>query len=144
MPREEENIFQAASNKLRQSQPSTPGKPIAKAPSVNKDTIWNDPELDAMMKRLKHMNDTIREAFNSAARQMGKTPEELHQWLEDEKNLLPSERLLLRKLTQELNSQVSMTARDPKKLRKADYEVQQDIRNRRAKTLGSRKNWIPM
>lgn len=103
-----------------------------------------DPELDTMLARLRMMDDHIRRAFEETARGMGMSTEKLHAWIEDNSHLTPAEQKLLREVTADLNSKVTVTTANPKKLRKSDHEVDKDARNRRSKTLGSRKNWIPM
>lgn len=142
MPKEEENIFQAAANKLRASkQASTPAFQHSKKIS----TTPSDPELDNLIGRLKNMYQNVQEAFNILAKQFGMSPTELHAWLEDEKHLLPSQQILLKELTLEFKNNLSgPLPQDPKKLHKSSEEIEKEAKNRKAKTLGSRKNWIPM
>lgn len=138
MPEEEKNnIFKEALDKINK-------KSAASAKNQKPSAKIHDPELDEMVVRLKKMNSHICNAFETVAREMGMTPQQLHAWFDEGSHLLPAEKQLLREVTAELNHKIAAASGDPKKLRKSDSEVEKDAKNRKAKTLGSRKNWIPI
>lgn len=133
----DDNIFKAAANKLRQPKQAS----IARS-SVNVSKLAHDPEVDDLLNRLQKMSGNIQEAFSIIAKQMGMTSEELHVWLEDENHFQPEQLQLMKELAEKFKAGFYVSVPNPKK--KTSQELEKDAKNRRAKTLGSRKNWIPL
>lgn len=139
MPESESNIFShAASQGRKKNDPASVANVVKNVGDVG------DPEVDDLLGRLRSMNSHIKHAFESVAREMGMTTEQLHAWFEEGSHLNPAEKQLLREITEDLNHKISTAAVDQKKLRKSDSEIDSEVKNRKAKTLGSRKNWIPI
>ncbi|MFA6916290.1 MAG: hypothetical protein WC222_07820 [Parachlamydiales bacterium] len=134
------NIFRSAAEKSRPKKLSTPGFNHKTPPAA----VYSNPENEKVLIELQQKRIQLKSTYEQIAKGMGMTPEQLNDWLDKNSILAPGEQEIMQQLVGNLKQQIARTSVNPKKLRKSEGEVQKDTQNRKSKTLGSRKKWIPM
>lgn len=133
------NIFQSAAENARK-----PQKISKSSRKPEKIEVYTNPETEKVLAELEKHKKQLQASYAQMAKNMGMTPVQLTEWLEQRSVLNPHEQDIVRELVSDLKHKISQLAVNQKKLRKSEGEVQKDVQNRKAKTLGSRKKWLPM
>lgn len=140
MSDEEFNLFKSAAENARPKKIAKPTFNHKTAPSA----VYSNPESEKVLKELEAKREQLKQSYENIAKNMGMTPQQLNTWLEEKGALAPAEQEIVQQLVGNLKQQLARTSVNPKKLRKSEGEVQKDMQNRKSKTLGSRKKWMPM
>jgi uncharacterized protein YdcH (DUF465 family) len=138
------NIFETASKELKKKS-ATPKK--TKNPSKNSPKSHSDPELAEMLSQLHFMKSDLKSKFEEICRKSGLTIEQIENWIQTPKNLSPAEAAKLKSEREALADEVWQTL-GPHLRPKAKTSVTTMRNNpdneRKAKTLGARKRWLPV
>lgn len=139
---EDKNIFETAAKKLgRKSKTEVKKKPSPpKEIPENKPGVYRDPEVNEMMRQIREMNQDLQSQLESVSKKTGLSYDELKKLVE--KKASPAELEYLKKGMEQLGEQllgVAPTPSAPKPKQRENIAGE-----RKAKTLGARKKWIPM
>lgn len=146
---EKENIFDTAAKTLgKNKKKNVNGKPKAKAPTVTP-YVKVDPELEMMLNRMHEIQDDLKAKLRSMYKQHGLTEEQVMNFLNNPKNLTPQEVEELKKAQELLKTQSSLSVlsseqEQTKRLYKKAKKPEELKRERKGKTLGARKQWMPV
>lgn len=145
---DKENIFEAAakihgkaSKKVETSK--TPPKKW-QAPNLQL-----NPEVEAMMARMKELQDDVKNKLQKIYQSHGVTEEQVAKYLSNPKNFTPFEWEQLKQAQDLIRSQntMSLLIKDQtatSALVKKAKKPEELARERKGKTLGARKQWLPM
>lgn len=146
------NIFQPERSKMTKqplksaSSQSTPIHVDNKAPPP----LILDREIKEMVDRMRKMHDEIALKLDDAYQQTGFTPGFIKNYLNNPNNFPSSEwervqkerKALLSSVCEELKKGIRSTPIESNRL--TQKELSNLAKERRSKTLGARRNWIPM
>lgn len=142
------NIFEAAAKKLAlkkgKIEPASPSKNAAKvAAPVAPLQKHRDPEIRDMMKKIDEMKQDLLKRMELIHLKSGLTYDQIRGYMENSKNFTPAEWEKLQKTKNELGEKVWNTL--GQELKPKTAHVRENIAGeRKAKTLGARKRWIPV
>lgn len=138
-----ENIFDPALQKVKKKTKETPHAPIMST-EKRRELIMKDPEVKEWITRIEELNRSLKEKIGDLIEKHGFTPRSVKGYLNNPKNFTPDQWNLIQKQRVEIEKMVGI-ALDPV-LRKEQKKAEAKVRDkeRKGKTLGSRKNWMPM
>lgn len=140
--RKQTNIFEAAAKKLARKKGKTenvPKKLVQAAPTP----IQRDPEIREMLKKIDDMKQDLLNKMEYIYRTSGLTYDQVRRYMENPKNFSKKDWEKLQRTKEELGEKV-WNALGQELKPKAARERENVAGERKAKTLGARKRWIPM
>lgn len=155
-PKQAKNIFEAVTRHLTPKKPETPKnksnpKPTKLAPPHHDTMAAKDPELVAMMQKMREMKQDLQHKVDILVKRSGMKPDVLKKFMEDPKNFSKAEWEQIKNAKEVLGEQVWSSIGRPidKKastptLSQPDPAAPPKPKDRKSKTLGARKKWIPM
>lgn len=136
------DIFRAAAQHKAPVKPKTPeSKPAApaEAPVSNKDVL-------AMIEKMRKMHDQLEKELDEAYQKTGLSPKEVTTFLDNPSNFAGDEFTAVQQQRKSLLSRI-MQVVDPKGIESTKKKAKKEAeagKQQKGKTLGARKNWIPM
>lgn len=140
----DKNIFETAAKKLGHKEgksPSESPRPAKERPPAQKNT-YRDPEVADMMRQISEMNQDLQSKMESISKKSGLSYDDLKKLIDNPKLLSPAQIEYLKKSKEQLGEQVWDAVGVPTKPQPKQRENKTG--ERKAKTLGARKKWIPM
>lgn len=140
----DKNIFETAAKKLghKENKPSSQSpKQSAKEKPPAQKKAYRDPEVADMMRQINEMNEDLQSKMESISKKSGLSYDDLKKLIDNPKLLSPAQIEYLKK-SKELGEQVWDAVGVPTKPQIKQRENK--MGERKAKTLGARKKWIPM
>jgi hypothetical protein len=155
------NIFEAAgqSRKPAKKAPVLPAGKPAQAKATLKPTFspeidlkesemhhyHNDPEINYMFNQMFKMQDEIEGKLNEMYEKGGLTRDQIKNYIDNPDNFPPDLWSKIQKQRLELENKVRVVLKKkPKQSASSSQQKVSTAKERKAKTLGARKNWIPM
>lgn len=137
----DKNIFETAAKKLgrKDKKPEPKEKKNVEPPPTR---AYRDPQVDAMMQQIREMNQDLKSQMESISKKTGLSYDELKKLVDNPKNFSPADWAFLQKNKQLLGDKVWGVVGIPNKPKAKQRE--NVAGERKAKTLGARKKWIPM
>lgn len=135
----DQNIFETASKKLGGIKSK---KKLPIHSSVPQKKEHRDPEIAAMLKQIDDMKQDLERKFEVIRNKMGWSAEDVHEYLNNPKNFPPKEWEKIQQTKKALGDKVWAaigTHLKPKPKTRENIAGE-----RKGKTLGGRKKWIPM
>lgn len=130
----DKNIFETAAS-------SNLGKKKKQQPSSKKKT-HQDPEIAAMLNQIEVMKQDLENKLEKIRQQTGLSKEDLQNFMNNPKNFSPNEWAKLEKTKNEMGDKVwSAIGLELKPKARTRENIAGE---RKGKTLGGRKKWIPM
>jgi hypothetical protein len=142
-------IFEAAAKKLALkkgnivSTSPTDTKKEATPPTPAVPAVRRDPEVREMMKKIEDMKQDLSNKMENIHRKSGLTYDQIRVYMENPKNFSKTEWEKIQKTKDELGEKV-WNALGQELKPKTTHERENIAGERKAKTLGARKRWIPM
>jgi len=141
---EKKNIFETAANHLGHKKKDLKA---SKLQSKHVQKNYRDPEIEEMMKKITYMKEDLNDKIESLKKKTGPGADRLRKILEDPSNFSPKEwddiQLAKKLLGDKLYGIIGKPAEKPVE-KPVEEKIQSRPSTRKAKTLGSRKKWIPM
>ena len=136
----DKNIFETAAKKLGSGEKKTEPKIKKAAKKALPETpAYNDPEIDAMMKQIHEMNEDLNNQMETISKKSGLSYDDLKKMIGTPTQPVDLEVL---KRNEDLKKKVwGVVGEANKPLPKKRENLEGE---RKAKTLGVRKKWIPM
>lgn len=104
-----------------------------------------DANVVSLIDQLQTLKGHLNTRFDMLAKEKGMSSEQLYKYLSDPIHFTPVEWQKAETLREEMWEKVNTNlGRVDKKPRKTAHEIIQDTKNRKVKTLGARKNWLPV
>jgi hypothetical protein len=149
MEKKDKNIFETASKQLPKGGKNPPKQaPVQKRIPRGRSTpppttTYRDPEVDAMMKQIRDMSQDLENQMETISKKSGLSYDDLKKAIENPKLFKPADLEALKKKQEDLKQKVwGAVGSMPSK--PADKQRENVGGERKAKTLGIRKKWIPM
>jgi hypothetical protein len=156
MPEERyRNIFDAASKKLGKKKVGKPVPPPATSihtttsyvkinpPALSPKSL--DPEIQRMIQRMKEMSNEVEQKVETLLNKGKLTREQLMRYLNNPKNFSPEQWKKAKQTREFLSSKTfgegEFKIETPSQANKTN---QANMKDRKSKTLGNRKKWIPI
>lgn len=138
---EKRSKIQASANRNKPHQSKAPLHSKTHAP---KEKL--DPELDALFERVKYLRQDLESKLQDFYHKTGLKDSDIKDFLADPSNFSPSEWALVTKYKELLYTQFSSQTglKIPEKKVAIAAEKEGLSKARKAKSIGSRKKWIPM
>ncbi|MCE5315788.1 MAG: hypothetical protein LLG04_00305 [Parachlamydia sp.] len=137
---EDKNIFETAAKKLgRKGKTPVKKKVSPKEIPTSQPGVYRDPEVNEMMRQIREMNEDLQSQMESVSKKSGLSYDELQRLVQ--KNAAPGDLELLKKNMDELGEKIKGAVGTPPPKPKQRENLAGE---RKAKTLGARKKWIPM
>lgn len=141
------SLFDPSSHKPKKGVKKAPALPEKKKPEMKehrREKIFNDPQLKEWIEKMDLMQRELENKTNSLLEKGGHTPLSIKRYLDDPKNFSPQDWQLIQQQRDQLEADLGL-AIDPsfRKLKKTQ-ETKVMSKERKGKTLGSRKNWLDM
>lgn len=138
---EDKNIFETAAKKLgRKDKTQVKKKAPPKETPSSQPGVYRDPEVNEWMRQIREMNQDLQSQMESVSKKTGLSYDELKKLVE--KKATPAELEFLKKNMEQLGEKllgVTGSPNPPKPKQRENVAGE-----RKAKTLGARKKWIPM
>lgn len=133
----DKNIFDTASKKLgSKKKKGSAARPTPKKP------VHRDPEIAAMLKQIDEMQNDLQNKFDHIKSQAGLTTEDIQDFMNNPKNFTPKQWEQIEQTKNELGNKV--WAAIGLELKPKPRTRENIAGERKGKTLGGRKKWIPM
>lgn len=153
--REEKSLFETAaetlgSKKHKKKEVEGPRQPVPdKDVTKRKESIIPkippDNETQEMIAKIRTMQADLQSRFDVLYKKSGKTPEQLMEYLNNPKNFLPKDWEFIQKHKQVLENRVWDVVGEELKPVKNKIRTRANLDDeRKGKTLGARKKWLPM
>jgi len=144
------NIFDEAgkqgkglpSKKKEEAASSSP----AVKPEKSKNIIVSltDSEIQEMFDRMLEMRRDLDKKTDELKNAISLSQQDVVKFFSNSKNFTPQEWSIIQQSRSDLEKRVwAVVGKDPKKVREKQLE-EKDTKSRKGKTLGSRRNWIPI
>ena len=144
MTKEQINIFEAAAKKLaRKKALLSPSQEKAQSTPPQPPKKHRDPEIREMMKKIDDMKQDLLKKMEYLQRTGGLTYEQVRAYMENPKNFTKTEWDKLQQTKNELGDKVWNALGEELKP-KAEHVRENVEGERKGKTLGARKRWIPV
>lgn len=144
----ERNIFDAASKKLRKEQkkPASSDQPAAISSEKNKQKGYGDedPEVVEMFVRIREMKRDLETNMNELRKKGDSFQIDVDRFIENTINTFPGEYDKLKQKEQAFLEKANSLLTPESGLKKVPKTKDQLTHERKGKTLGARKKWIPM
>lgn len=111
-------------------------------PSHGKDL--KDGEVEQLISEMKKMNEELNKKIDSAFKTSGTDPREMSEYVNNPKNFTPAQWEEMQARKEQLEINLSGTSKSEVRAKQAKKEVSKMTKERKGKTLGSRKNWLSM
>ncbi len=144
----DKNIFETASKQLGQGgqkqEPKKQKGPRSQRASPAPQAGYRDPEIAAMMKQVQDMKQDLQNKVESISKKSGLSYDDLKKAI-DPKNFKPADLEVLKQKQEALKAKVMGAIGTPIASSGAAPKKRENVAGeRKAKTLGVRKKWIPM
>lgn len=143
--KESSNIFDEAGKKK-----DLPPAKKEEAPSssvdlpVNLPAILSDEDIQEMFDRMIVMRQELDRKTDELKDALALTKQDINVFFSDPKNFTPEQWKMIQENRTELELKTfAIVGKDPKKVRQKQLESK-DAKARKGKTLGARRNWIPI
>ena len=143
------SLFDPSSHKpkkvVKKAVPTPKEKKITpEVKEIRREKIFQDPQLKEWVEKMEVMHSELEEKTNRLLEKGGHTPLSIKRYLDDPKNFSPEDWQLIQKQRNILEADLGL-AIDPSfhKIKK-EKETKVMSKERKGKTLGSRKNWLDM
>lgn len=144
------SIFDPSSHKSKKAvkqTPKIPSKPPPKVEVSEKDRellFQNNPQLREWIEKIESLHKDIVEKTQWLIEKKGHTPRSIKRYLEDPKNFTPKQWEMIQEQKQNLESKLGLLIDPGLKHLKKTKENKTLSKERKGKTLGSRKQWLDM
>jgi|688.fasta_scaffold16531_13 hypothetical protein len=135
---EDKNIFETAAKKLGRQKKSTKSTP---AP-IQKKKRHSDPEIASMLQKIDDMKLDLQKKLDYIKNRMGWSNDQIQQFMNNPKNFPPKEWERIQQTKNALGDKV--WAAIGLELKPKPRTRENIAGERKGKTLGARKKWIPM
>lgn len=136
----DKNIFETASKKLKKHAKANSSQ--VPSPKETKEKVHRDPEIAAMLKQIKDMKDDLQNKLDHIKNAAGWTNEDMQAYMNEPKNFSPKEWEKIEQSKNALGDKV--WAAIGLELKPKPRTRENVAGERKGKTLGARKKWIPM
>jgi hypothetical protein len=118
-----------------------------KKPEKNRqgpDRTKNASDVIAELKSMQEMHTKIEKQLEEAYQKAGVDPKELSKYCENPDNFTPGQWLRYKQSKEQVEMQITGLSKETLSKTKEEKAKSQVSKERRGKTLGSRKNWLNM
>ena len=109
-----------------------------------REKLFKDPELKEWVEKMDKMRKELNEKTNKLLEKGGHTPLSIKRYLDDPKNFSPQDWQLIQKQRDTLEADLGLAIDPAFKKMKKTKETKVLSKERKGKTLGSRKRWLDM
>jgi hypothetical protein len=137
----EKNIFETAANRLSKKKQEPK---VAKPKSIHPFKHNKDPETEEMLKKMKDMKEDLKNKIDLIKNKNSAEAKQFKKMLENPSNFSKKEWNDIQKAKKLLGDKIWQAIGKPETPEEGLQSSPSNPMNRKAKTLGSRKKWIPM
>lgn len=143
MPKEEENIFQAAGKKpvKKKKKKKKAAPPLEKK---KERPSFDDKEVDEAFNRMTQIRDEIVKKLEALYKEGGITPQDLSSYLDDQKNFPGKLFDSVQQQREKLLEDIWKGLGKKEKVKHIRKKAKKMGKKRKRKMIGGRKKWIPM
>lgn len=138
-----ENIFDPALQKVKKKAKDSP-RPVILTAEERRKRIMTDPDIKEWVTRIEELNRSLKEKIADLIEKHGFTPRSVKGYLNNPKNFTPDQWIIIQKQRSEIEKTIGVALDPVLRKEQKKREGKERDKERKGKTLGARKNWMPM
>jgi hypothetical protein len=135
------NLFKQNNSSRLTEKPTPPKKSLSPAPSASE---LSESDLSEMLSKMKDLYDQLNKRFFETCEKFGMDIKHIQEILNNPNNFRPGEWNRIQKQRQDLLAGIWKSLGKEEQARIKKVELEKKGKDRKGKTLGARRQWLPM